>query len=88
MIALFDLRLEGKLLLLAIDVKLDLSSSDIDVGVCCAQERPAQDEWRLGVDFHVEHDEVDMNKEISLEYSMLFPRDSGPFDPLAANTWQ
>ena len=64
MIALFDLRLEGELLLQAIDVKLDLSSSDIDVGVCCAQERPAQDEWCLGVDFHVEYDEVDGNKEI------------------------
>ena len=53
MVALFDLRLEGELLLLA-----------IDMGVCCTQERPAQDERRLGVDFHVELDEVDGNKEI------------------------
>ena len=83
LIALFDLRLEGELLLLAIDVELDLSGPDINVGVCCAQEQPAQDEWRLGVDFHVEYDEVDGNKEIP-----DFHRDSGPFDPLAANTWQ
>ena len=64
LIALFNLRFEGELLLLAIDVQLDLSSSDIDVGVCCAQEWPSQDERRLGVDFHVENDEVDGNKEI------------------------
>ena len=62
--ALLDLWFEGKLLLLPIDVELDFSSSRINVGVCCTQERPTQDERRLGVDFHVEHDEVDGNKEI------------------------
>ena len=55
---------EGEPLLLAIDVELDLFGPDIDVGICCAQERPAQDERRLGVDFHVEYNEVDGNKEI------------------------
>jgi len=64
LVALFDLRFEGELLLLAIDVELDFSGPDINVGICCTQERPAQDERRLGVDFHVEHDEVDGNKEI------------------------
>ena len=64
MIALFDLRLEGELLLLAINVELDLSSSNINMGICCAQEWPAQDERCIGVDFHVEYDEVDGNEEI------------------------
>ena len=64
MVALFDLQFEGELLLLAIDVELDLSGPDINMGVCCAQEWLAQDERRLGVDFHVEYDEVDGNKEI------------------------
>ena len=40
------------------------SGSDINVGVCCAQERPAQDEQHLGIDFNVEYDEVNGNKEI------------------------
>ena len=61
---LFDLRFEGDLLLLTIDVELDFSSSHIDTRVCCAQERPSQDERRLSVDFHVEGDKVDGNQEI------------------------
>ena len=61
---LFDLRLEGELLLLTIDVELDFSSSHIDTRVCCAQERSPQDERCLGVDLHVEDDEVDGNQEI------------------------
>ena len=64
LIALFDLRLEGELLLLTIDIELNFSSSNINMGICCTQEWPAQDERRLGIDFHVEHDEVDGNKEI------------------------
>ena len=64
LVALFDLRFEGELLLLTINVELNFSSSDIDMGVCCTQERPAQDERRRGVDFHDENDEVDGNKEI------------------------
>ena len=79
LLVLFDLQFEGELLLLAIDVKLNLSSSNINMGVCCAQEWPAQDERRLGVDFHVEHDEVDGNNEIPdfhrdiLRYSRAIP---------------
>ena len=61
---MFDLRFEGKLLLLSIDVELDFSGSYIDVCICCALEQPAQDERRLGVEFHVENDEVDGNEEI------------------------
>ena len=64
LVALFNLRFEGELLLLAIDVELDFSGPDINMGVCCTQERPAQNERRLGVNFHVKHDEVDGNKEI------------------------
>ena len=64
LVALFDLRFEGELLPLAIDVELDFSGPDINVDVCCTQEWPAQDERRLGVDFHVEYDEVDGNEEI------------------------
>ena len=64
LVSLFNLRFEGEPLLLAIDVELDLSGPDINLGVCSAQERPAQDERRLGVDFHVEYDKVDGNKEI------------------------
>ena len=62
--ALFDLRFEGELLLLAINVELNLSSPNNNMSVCCAQEWPAQDERRLGVDFHVEHDEVMMVADI------------------------
>ena len=47
-----------------IDVELDFSGSDINMGICFAQEWPARDERRLGVDFHVEHDKVDGNKEV------------------------
>ena len=64
LVALFNLRFEGELLLLTIDVELDFSGPDINMGVCCTQEQPAQDERCLGVDFHVKHDEVDRNKEI------------------------
>ena len=64
MVALFNLRFEGELLLLAIDVELGFFGPNINMGVCCAQEWSAQDEQRLGVDFHVEYDEVDGNKEI------------------------
>ena len=65
MVALFDLRFEGELLLLSIDVELDFSGPDINVGVCCAQEWSTQDERHIGVDFHVEYDELNGNKEIS-----------------------
>ena len=61
---LFDLRFEGELLLLTINVELNLSSPDINMSVRCAQEWPTQNERRLGVDFHVEYDEVDGNIEI------------------------
>ena len=57
---------------LSIDVELDFSISHIDVCVCCAQERPSQDERHLGVDFHVVNDEVDGNEEIpSLDRNVL-----------------
>ena len=56
--------LKANFLLLAINVELNFSSSNNNMGVCCAQEWPAQDERRLGVDFHVEYDEVDGNEEI------------------------
>ena len=41
LVALFNLRFKVEPLLLAIDVELDLSGPDIDVGICCAQEWPA-----------------------------------------------
>jgi len=85
---LFDLRFESELLLLTINVELNLSSPDINMSVCCAQERPARNEWRLGVDFHVENEEVDGNEEIPNLDRLLFPRGSEPFGLLAANTWQ
>ena len=47
--ALFDLRSEGKLLRLPIDVELDFSGSHINVSIHGAQERPPQDERGLGV---------------------------------------
>ena len=63
--ALIDLRFEGKLLLLPIDVELDFSSSHINMCVCRTQERPSQDERGLGVNFHVEDDEINGNERSS-----------------------
>ena len=85
---MFDLRFESELILLSIDVELDFSDSYIDVCICYAQERPTQDERHLGVDFHVENDEVDSNEEILNLDRLLFPRGSEPFGQLVANTWQ
>ena len=62
--ALIDLRFEGKLLFLPIDVELEFSSSHINMCVCRTQERPSQDERCLGVDFHVVNDKVDGDEEI------------------------
>jgi len=61
---LFDLRFEGERLLLTIDVELNFSSSHINTCVCGTQEWPPKNERCLGVNFHVEDDEVDGNKEI------------------------
>ena len=82
LVALFDLRFEGKFLLLAIDVELDFSGPDINVGVCCTQEWPAQDERHLGIDLHVEHDEVDGNKEIPDFHRDIFCYSRGIADHL------
>ena len=61
---LFDLRSEGEPLRLPIDVELNFSGSDINVCICGTQEWPSQNEGRLGVDFHVEDDEINGNKEV------------------------
>ena len=79
---MFDLRFEGKLLLLAINVELNLSSSDINMGICYAQEWPAQDERCLGVNFHVEYDEVDGNEEIPDFHQDIFCYSRGIADRL------
>ena len=62
--ALFNLRLEGERLLLTIDVELNFSSSHIDTCVCGTQEWTPKDERCLGVNFHVEDDEVYGDEEI------------------------
>ena len=62
--ALLDLWFEGKRLLLTIDVELDFSGSHMNTCICGAQEQPPKDERCLGVNFHVEDDEVYGNKEI------------------------
>ena len=82
LVALFDLRFEGELLLLAIDVELDFSGSDINMGICCALEWPAQNERCLGVDFHVEYDEVDGNEEIPDFHRGIFSYSHGIADRL------
>ena len=47
-----------------VDVELDYSGSHINMCNCHTQEWPSQDERRLSVDFHVENDKVDGDKEI------------------------
>ena len=79
---LFDLRFEGELLLLTINVELNLSSPDINMSICYAQERPTQNERRLGVDFNVEYDEVDGNEEIPDSHRDIFCYSHGIADRL------
>ena len=46
-----------------IDVELDYSNSRINVCGCHTQEWPSQYERDLGVDFHIENDEINEVKE-------------------------
>ena len=61
---LFELSLEGKPLCLPIYVELNFFGSDINVCICGTQEWTSQNEWRLGVDLHIEDDEVNGNEEV------------------------
>ena len=61
---LFDLRSEGEPLCLPIDIELDFSGSNINVCISGTQERPSQNEGRLGVAFQVEYDEVNGNEQV------------------------
>ena len=61
---LFDLRSEGEPLCPPIDIELDFSGSNINVCVYDTQEWPSQNEGRLVIDFHVEDDEINGNKEV------------------------
>ena len=60
--ALFHFRSEVKHFPSAIEVEMDLSSSDINVGLYGAQEWPPQDERRLAVDLHAQHHKIHWDK--------------------------
>ena len=62
--AFFIFRSETESLLLPIDVELDYSNSRINVCSCHAQEWPPQYERDPRVDFHVENDKINGDKEI------------------------
>ena len=89
--ALFIFRSESESLLLPIDVELDYSNSRINVCFSHTQEWPSQYERGLGVDFHVENDKINGDKEIPYfyqKYPWRSPRDDELIGLLATNTWQ
>ena len=79
---LFDHRSEGEPLCLPIDIELNLFGSNINVCVCSTHERPSQNEGRLGVDFHVEDDEINKNKEVPNFYRDILYNFRGVTDRL------
>jgi len=79
---MFYLRSEGEPLCLPIDVELNFSGSDVNVCICGTQERPSQNERRLGVDFHVEDDEINGNKEVLDFYRDILCNSRGVTDRL------
>ena len=57
---------------LTFGLKVNFSGSHINVCIRRTQERPSQNEGRLGIDFHVEYDEVNGNEEIPDSHQDIF----------------
>ena len=56
--------------------------TNINMGVCCTQKWPTQDELHLGVDFHVDYDKVDRNEVIPDFYQNVLCYSRGVADHL------
>ena len=69
--ALFWSWLEGEPLFPFINMKFDLSNSDINVHICSAHEGSPKNEWCLHVLLHVKYHKIYRNEEISYFYQNI-----------------
>ena len=70
--ALLLLGAEGEFFFITMDIEVDFSCSNIDLGSCSAQEGSPNDEGQFFSDFHVEHHKVERDVAILNFYRNIF----------------